>query len=102
MANFGFDDDGELYINGVLIEDDHSGAATQFNNMWLNPSLFVQGENLIAMEGINVLPPDNSVNLEIDFNVVPEPASATLVTGSLALLAIRRRRYDPLLIHKPL
>src|SRR5205814_2487380 len=84
---FHFDDNGQAYINGQLIVDDTGGGASNFD-LTLDPGLFVVGENLVAVHGIDTIAPDNSIGVNMTINTVPEPAVLGLL--SCACLAMRR------------
>ena len=74
-GNFHFDDNGQAYINGQMIIDDTGGGASNFN-LTLDPSLFVVGQNLIAIHGIDTIAPDNSVGVNLTLTALPEPTAA--------------------------
>jgi hypothetical protein len=88
-GNFHFDDNGQAYINGQLIIDDTGGGASNFN-LTLDPSLFVVGQNLIAIHGIDTIAPDNSVGVNMTVTTLPEPTAAGVL--AVATLLSRRRR----------
>ncbi len=93
VGHFGFDDNGQLYLNGHLLIDDTGGGATVFNNFVIDPSFFVVGDNLIAMHGIDTIAPFNSLNAQLPITLVPEPACAWLLAASaVGLLARARKR----------
>jgi hypothetical protein len=81
-----FDDNGELWINGTVIVHDTGGGATQYDDVVLDPSLFVPGENLIAMEGFDTSGPFHNVALNMTLTTVPEPSSIALLC--IAALAV--------------
>ncbi len=85
---FHFDDNGQAYINGQLIIDDTGGGASNFN-LTLDPSLFVAGQNLIAIHGIDTIAPDNSIGVNMTINTVPEPACIGMLAGGCLLLSRR-------------
>lgn len=98
----GFDDDGDIYVNGVLAYTDHNGFAEGALShvpppLDLTPFL-VQGVNLIAVaaeDNFNISQSHIFVaQLEIETPdaSVPEPASLFLVASGLAGLTVRRRR----------
>ncbi len=91
VGHFGFDDNGQLYLNGHLLIDDTGGGATVFNNFTIDPSFFVVGDNLIAMHGIDTIAPFNSLNANLPIALVPEPACAWLL-GAGAVGLLRRGR----------
>jgi hypothetical protein len=76
-GTFIFDDDGELYINGTLVVADPGGGATSFN-LQLDTNLFVAGENLVAVHGIDTHTPYNNISVEMALDVPPE----TILIGS--------------------
>jgi hypothetical protein len=90
-GDFYFDDYGSVYINGTLVDTRSSGGAGS-STITLNPSLFVVGENLIAVEGKNASAPDNSIADEIDFVVVPEPSGLAMLLMPALLLLCRSRQ----------
>src|SRR6185503_17455653 len=67
-GTFSFDDDGEGYINGVLVANDPGGGATTLN-VQLATNLFVVGENLVAVRGINTIAPFNSISVNLGLDV---------------------------------
>ncbi len=91
VGHFGFDDNGELYLNGHLLIDDTGGGATVFNNFVIDPSFFVVGNNVLAMHGINTIAPDNSLNVDLPIILVPEPSCVCLLGAGVMGLLIRRR-----------
>ena len=91
IGHFGFDDNGQLYLNGHLLIDDTGGGATVYNNFVIDPSLFVVGDNLIAMHGIDTIAPFNSLNAQLPITLVPEPGCAWLI-GAVAIAFLSRRR----------
>ena len=72
-GTFIFDDDGEVYINGTLVLVDPGGGATTFN-LLLDTNLFVAGENLIAVHGIDTHTPYNNISVEMSLDVPLETA----------------------------
>jgi hypothetical protein len=93
VGHFGFDDNGELYLNGHLLIDDTGGGATVFDNFTIDPALFVVGNNLMAMHGIDTIAPFNSLNAQLPITLAPEPGCAWLLgTGAVGLLARGTRR----------
>lgn len=89
-ASLSFDDQGEAYVNGTEIESHDTGSAGTFD-VTLDPSLFVVGENLIAVHGMNTIAPFNSINETYTLTAVPEPISGLLFAGTSAFLFFRRR-----------
>jgi hypothetical protein len=67
-AVFIFDDDGEAYLNGTLVLTDPGGGATTFN-VQLDTNLFVAGENLMAVHGIDTHAPFNNISVEMILDV---------------------------------
>jgi hypothetical protein len=92
IGHFGFDDNGQLYLNGHLLIDDTGGGATVFNNFEIDPSLFVLGDNLLAMHGVDTIAPFNSLNANLPITLLPEPASASLLAAATLALLNRRRK----------
>ncbi len=91
-ADIFFDDNGELWINGTEIVDDTGGGATSYDNVAIDPGLFVEGENLIAMEGFDTSGPFHNVALDLTLTV-PEPTAIGLLgVGSLGMLGCGWRR----------
>jgi hypothetical protein len=92
VGHFGFDDNGQLYLNGHLLIDDTGGGATVFDNFAIDPSFFIVGDNLIAMHGIDTIAPFNSLNANLPITLVPEPGYASLAgLGAIWLLARSRK-----------
>ena len=91
VGDFFFDDNGENYLNGHQIINDTGGGATSFNNVVIDPSFFVVGQNLFAIHGIDTVSPFNNVAANIQITVTPEPASVGVLSAGL-LLMLRRRR----------
>jgi hypothetical protein len=92
VGHFGFDDNGQLYLNGHLLIDDTGGGATVFNNFVIDPSFFVVGDNVIAMHGIDTIAPFNSLNANLPITLVPEPACAWLLGAGVVGLLARGRK----------
>ena len=79
-GTFNFDDDGQVYLNGVLVVNDTGGGATTFN-LPLATNLFVAGDNLIAVHGVNTVAPFNVIGVDMTLEV---PLETTLIaTGSV-------------------
>jgi hypothetical protein len=79
-GSFSFDDDGQVYVNGVLVVNDTGGGATSFN-LQLATNLFVVGENLIAVHGIDTVAPYNNFSVDLTLEVPPE--TTLVATGSV-------------------
>lgn len=95
FVNNGFDDDGDLFINGAQVVSDHDGMAT--NSSADITSHLVAGNNVIAFVVTDNYPVwgyNHSAWAQIDarFAAVPEPASLALVGLGLAALTLTRRR----------
>src|SRR5258707_57955 len=67
-GSFYFDDDGQAYLNGTLIVNDTGGGATTVTLPLAN-SLFVVGDNLIAVHGINTIAPFNTIEVTMTLDV---------------------------------
>jgi hypothetical protein len=95
---FNFDDDGEAYINGVLVVIDTANSTTE--TLQLDPGLFRAGANLVALHGIDTRTPFNNVAVNMTVVTVPEPSATLLIISSGLLLGRRRigRCWKPLSI----
>jgi hypothetical protein len=98
----GFDDDGDIYVNGILVYSDHNGIAEGALSNPNNPLFLTQylhlGDNLIAVAAQDNFAHGQNhlfvahVEITSPQAVVPEPASLVLLVSSLAGLVILRRR----------
>ena len=96
LLNNGFDDDGDLYINGTKVVDDHNGFA---NNSFADiTSYLVAGDNLIAFTVTDNYPVwgyNHSawVHVEAVTAPIPEPEIYAMMGMGLGLLGwVGRRR----------
>ena len=93
----GFDDDGDLWINGVQVIDDHDGSANAINVANLLPYLTL-GDNLIAYAATDNYPTwgyNHSSWVQIDGQIaaaVPEPETYALMLAGLAAVGFTIRR----------
>ncbi len=95
LLNSGFDDDGDLFVNGALVISDHNGFAND-SFADITPYL-VAGDNLIAftvMDNFQVWGYNHSAWLQVDGELaaVPEPDSLALLGLGAAVMGMVRRR----------
>lgn len=97
----GFDDDVDVWINGVLVISDHNGIANAVGAADLLPYLQL-GDNLIAFaatDNYQVYGYNHAGWLQIDGQfapAIPEPETLALMLAGLAATAVTvRRRKKP-------
>ncbi len=92
----GFDDDGEIYVNGVLVLLENNGYA---NNFLVDiTSNLVVGDNLIAFRAYDNYPVwgyNHSAWFEVngEFSQVPEPGTLLLLSSGLTGMVFIRRKF---------
>lgn len=96
ILNGGIDDDGDVYINGVLVVSNHNGFADNFLNIDVT-SYLTTGNNLIAFAASDNFPVwgfNHGAAMQIDgtFRQVPAPGTLALLGLGLVGLGLMRRR----------
>ena len=94
--NSGFDDDADLWINGVQIISDHNGIANNVSVADLLPYLTL-GDNLVAYAATDNWPVygyNHSSWVQIDGQLaaIPEPETYALLLAGLAAVGFTMRR----------
>lgn len=94
--NAGFDDDADLWINGVQIISDHNGIANNVSVADLLPYLTL-GDNLVAYAATDNWPVygyNHSSWVQIDGQLaaIPEPETYALLLAGLAAVGFTMRR----------
>ncbi len=95
----GFDDDADLWINGVQVIDDHNGVANNVDVANLLPYLTL-GDNLVAYAATDNWPVygyNHSSWVQIDGQMaaaVPEPETYALMLAGLAAVGFTARRRN--------
>jgi hypothetical protein len=87
------DDDVQIYLNGVLVYDDHDQEAN-FIPVTDVTAFLHAGENLLAVKAHDSFGIDEHFSLKLEILPIPEPGSALLVALGLAALcgqSARRR-----------
>ena len=99
MLEYGLDDDGDIFINGVRVAADHNGGA---NGGFVDvTSYLVAGNNVIAFTAVDNYPAwgyNHAAWIRVEGTVaaVPEPSTyAMLVLGLGAVGLTRLRRREP-------
>ena len=96
--NAGFDDDADLWINGVQVISDHNGFANNVSVADANLRPYLQlGDNLIAYAATDNWPVwgyNHSSWVQIDGQIaaVPEPETYALILAGLTALALTMRK----------
>ena len=92
-GTFGFDDDGDVWINGVQVVHDANGSASNSTfNLVFDPALFHPGQNLIAIEGFDKFAPFSNISGDMTINLVPEPGAAMMTLMVVGIMLGHRRR----------
>jgi hypothetical protein len=92
FLDFGEDDDADLFLNTVMLINDHNFTADDFILDHVDVTSYLSpGDNLIAVEGLNSVGGAARIMGALVVTYVPEPASLALLGTAVAALLMRRR-----------